>query len=136
MKIPEFKLVKPSDNLRKYLEMDEISHTDLADAYLEISRCTIKLLVDYPLKSIKLKKSYTELLSIMQIIQDKPTTKKDLSSINHDRDTIKYNKGQAVNSVNLCISLILELRRTRIHSILSSIAIGISIFSVVFTFFT
>ncbi len=27
MKIPEFKLVKPSDNLRKYLEMDEISHT-------------------------------------------------------------------------------------------------------------
>ena len=136
MKNLEFKLIKLSDNLKKYINAEKLSHSELADAYLEISRGTYGLLAQYPSDWKELKKGYPELLKILNIIQYKQSSLIDKSgTLRNDRNAIKYNKDQTSKDINLCISLMLELRGTRIRifnislSIFTLVIAGVSLFT-------
>jgi len=67
----KFKVVVLSEELDEYLSEKELSHSKIADAYFEISRCTYGLLAQYPTDWRELRKGYPELLEMMDIIQKK-----------------------------------------------------------------
>ena len=112
----KFKVVVRSEELDEYLSEKELSHSKIADAYFEISGCTYGLLAQYPTDWRELRKGYPELLEMMDIIQKKnPPQPGEMRDFERNRIAIKNNKDQASKDINLCISLMLEQRRSEIE---------------------
>lgn len=113
MKNTKFKIVALSEELDGYLSEIELSHSKIADAYFEISKSTYGLLGQYPTDWRGLRNGYPELLEMIDIIQKKkPSQPGEMRDFERNRIAIKNNKDQASKDINLCISLMLELRRS------------------------
>ena len=130
MELIQNKIIKPSNNLKKYMKADALKFPDLADAYLEISRCTYDLLVRFPKNWKKLEEGYPELLEILKIIQDK----KSIVTFETERDSVWKNKDQASKDINLCISLMLDLKGYKINRNFSICASFVAVFSLFISF--
>ena len=116
MKNTKFIPVVISKELEEYLIAPELSHSKIADAYLEISRSTYGLLAQYPSDWRELRNGYPILLEILDVIQKKPPPKQsEMRELERARIAIKDNKDQASKDINLCISLMLELKRSEIE---------------------
>jgi len=116
MKNTKFIPVVISKELDEYLIAPELSHSKIADAYLEISRSMYGLLAQYPSDWRELRKGYPKLIEMLDVIKKKkPPQPGEMRDFERNRIAIKNNKDQASKDINLCISLMLELKRPEIE---------------------
>jgi len=125
-----------SKTLKDYLDKDALSLSNLAHAYLEISRTIYKILVKYHKKRQKLKKGFIILLKLMENIQQKntlPAERIEIKTINRDR--IDANKHQTLTNIEFYTTIMQKLIERRFYSIFSISALAISIVSIILYFF-
>jgi len=126
----DLKLVQPSKTLKEYIEMSGLNLSNLADAYLEISRSITGLLSGYTSKWRKLKKGYIDILKLIDNIQQKSTILSgDDADDSQGRTTVWNNKDQVQKNLELYVSLMLNLRESKINFIISVSALAVSVIS-------
>ncbi|TKJ24001.1 MAG: hypothetical protein CEE43_02215 [Promethearchaeota archaeon Loki_b32] len=123
----ELEIVKPSDNLKKYLELEKIDLHTLADAYLEISRSLYELLADYPSELGELRKGYRDLMKLIKYIQKKETDTADYKPQNIKwRESVHNNKDHLLKNITIYLSIMQELKEHKLNLVLGIIAMVIS----------
>lgn len=125
----KLKLIKLSGKLKELTDLDEITLSDLAHAYLEISRRIYELLTKYHTKRRKLMKGFDDLLVLIQCIQQIPTdTSGKPDDVAQARSSVMANKDFVSNSMGFYVTVMQNLR----GNTLNGIVIGISVFSFLF----
>ena len=118
--------------LKDYLKSNALDLSNLADAYLEISRTIYDLLKNYSSRWRQLKRGYVELLKIIDCIQQNSTILSGDETIDSQgRTTVWTNKDQMLKNLDLYVTIMLNLKETRITLIISVIAITVSIVSLI-----
>lgn len=116
----------------EFLIGGKLSLPTLADAYLEISRSLYGLLADYPNELGELRKGYRDLLKLIKFVQEKDTELSNDGDQNDKwRDSIWKNKDQALNNIALYISIMQDLKESRVNLIFGIIALIISVASLI-----
>jgi len=128
----DLKLVDLSESLKTYLDRDALTLSNLADAYLELSRTIYKILAKYPKSWSKLKKRYPILLKLMDNIQQKKTIysgdeKKDLQ----DKNSVWTNNDRTLKNIDFYVTIMQRLGENKFKWIFSLSAIAISIVSII-----
>jgi len=133
----EFKLINLSEKLKDYIDpKKKISLSNLADAYLEISRKMYELLKKYHSKRGKLSEGYEELLVLIKKIQNKDTDPSgDDDKDSRGRISIWENKSFMISNMGIYLTRMQNLEQNKISwsaIIISLSAIFISIISLFF----
>jgi len=133
----DLKLVKPSKALKEYLEASDLTLPNLADAYLHISRSITGLLLKYAAKWRKLKKGYIDILELIDNIQQKKNIPSGggVEIYSLQKTTVWNNYERVQKNIELYVMIMLNLRETKIHFIISMSALAVSGFSLFLFFF-
>ncbi|MFW9971691.1 MAG: hypothetical protein ACFFDF_15960 [Candidatus Odinarchaeota archaeon] len=119
-----------------YLNERHLSLSDLADAYLEISRTIYSILLIYHKKWWNLKKRFISILELMDNIQKKGTKPSPVVGEDQEsRPRVDVNKNQTLRNIEFYTSIMQKLIERRFYYIFSIVALAISIISLVFSIF-
>lgn len=127
------------------LNKEDLSYSNLAHAYLEISRVLYKLLKDYSkvsseefkakFQNIKLKylqKGFDDLLKLIQNIQEKGTERGDPAKIQAGKESVWNNKNNLFSSLEFYETIMNNIKTNKLAILIGLSMIILAIFGLFF----